>query len=132
MEFSHLAFKGHVTSYIFAESSYLSLKSHWRFLTRFCQTFTTAKLNKEFQKTINKPKGTKIRRAAKKRKIDKLIVSGIDIVGRKSLKLFRFSFATWERWRVNCYFNRRALDLEKLADLVMTTVKAIGLNRKMS
>jgi len=58
-------------------------------------------------------------------KIDKLIVSEIDRVGRKSLKLLGFLLQL-RGYGVLIVTPTGELDLEKLADLVMTTIKAFG------
>jgi DNA invertase Pin-like site-specific DNA recombinase len=58
-------------------------------------------------------------------KIDRLIVSEIDRVGRKSLKLLGFLLQL-RGYGVLIVTPTGELDLEKLADLVMTTVKAFG------
>jgi len=59
------------------------------------------------------------------RKIDKLIVSEIDRVGRKSLKLLGFLLQL-RGYGVVIVTPTGELDLEKLADFVMTAIKAFG------
>ncbi|MEM3697091.1 MAG: recombinase family protein [Candidatus Bathyarchaeia archaeon] len=87
LEWSHLTFKGHVASYIFLACFLIFLQNQVIFPLHFFGAFVVGFIKqnshdrktepKNFKKTINKPKGTRIRRAARKEGKDDSLLQAV-------------------------------------------------------